>query len=63
MIHVSHYDYTIETAAKLKAKAERYLGLAECIFDPTLATEVQAFARELEMEAVSLEHWRQRRAA
>jgi hypothetical protein len=60
---VSHYNYAIEVAAKLKAKAERYKGLAESIFDPVLASEVQDFARELEMEAVSLEHWRQRRAA
>jgi hypothetical protein len=60
---VAQYNYTIEMAAKLKTKAARYRGLAESIFDPVLAAEVQACARELELEAASLEHWRERRAA
>ena len=60
---VNHSDYTIEMAALLKAKAARYRGLAESIFDPILATEVRSFAHELEREATSLEHWRERRAA
>jgi hypothetical protein len=63
VILVSHSDHTIEMAAQLKAKAARYRGLAESIFDPVLVAEVQDFARELELEAVSLEHWRERRAA
>jgi hypothetical protein len=60
---VAHYDHTIEVAAKLKAKAARYRDLAEAIFDPVLVAAVQAFASELELEATSLEQWRQRRAA
>ena len=60
---VSHQDHTIEMAAKLRAKAMRYRGLADSIFDPVLAAEVQGFAQELELEAASLEHWRDRRAA
>ena len=60
---MAHYDHTIEVAAKLRAKAARYRDLAEAIFDPVLVAEIHAFASELELEAASLEQWRQRRAA
>ena len=60
---MAHYDHTIEAAAKLRAKAARYRDLEEAIFDPVLVAEIHAFASELELEAASLEQWRQRRAA
>jgi hypothetical protein len=48
---VAHDDYAIEVAAKLRAKAARYRDLAEAIFNPGLVAEIQAFARELELES------------
>ena len=60
---MAHYDYTIELAATLKAKAARYRALAEAIFDSFIVAEIYALVRELESEAASLEQWRHRRAA
>jgi hypothetical protein len=57
------HDHTLEAAATLKAKAARYRALAQTTFDLPLIAEVNAFARELESEATSLEQWRHRRAA
>jgi len=42
-------------ASELRARAARYRGLADVLYDPRVIAEVQACARELDAEAAWIE--------
>ena len=48
---VGNLDDTLDGAAELRARAERYRLLAETLFDPNMIAIAKGCARELEAEA------------